>query len=77
MINMKEYVASLSEGERIHLANHLWKHYEIGPKKLMDQLATKVLPELEEFEAGAEVMVIFEDPKINDSHHLRARLRRC
>ena len=36
-ISIAELAATMTEGQKVHMANHLWKHYEIGPQKLVAQ----------------------------------------
>ena len=32
---LKEAIKGLTEGQKIHLVNHIYKHYEVGPTKLV------------------------------------------
>jgi hypothetical protein len=37
-VNLAEVVQGLTEGQKIHLVNHLYKHYDIAPTKLRNHV---------------------------------------
>ena len=37
-ISIQELAEAMTEGQQIHMANHLYKHYGVGPQKLVKQL---------------------------------------
>ena len=37
-ISLAEVAARMSEGQRQHMANHLFKHYDVAPQKLKKRL---------------------------------------
>ena len=36
-ISLAEIAGKMSMGQRVHMANHLWKHYEVGAQKLIQE----------------------------------------
>ncbi len=37
-LELSELVANMTQGQKVHMANHLWKHHQIGPQKLLKSL---------------------------------------
>ena len=37
-MSIKELAEAMTEGQMVHMANHLYKHYGVAPQKLMKQL---------------------------------------
>lgn len=37
-VSLSEIAATLSEGQKIHLVNHIYKHYDIMPTKLVNYI---------------------------------------
>ena len=61
---IRAQVAGLTEGQRIFMANHMYKHYGVYPTKLKD--AVEAVKEPDYISVGTLVKVVYADHKVNE-----------